>query len=150
MIACINLAKYRRILQNKIDEVILDYKIRTTREQRAKVQRIIITSAMITTALIVISSGVAYASSDLNKETQEILYYHFKKLHYSNEQIQQCINAISQSDVDKIVKDYNFKLDHQIYPYDVRKDLDMVMGGVVYLIISELFRSAVKRMMLGG
>lgn len=150
MIFCMNLSKYRYRILDKIDEVILDYKIKTTKEERQRVKRIVITTAMVMAVLIMLNSNVsAIGTNELNSDTKDILYYHFKKLHYPDAQIQKVISLIDQDDVDRIVDEYNEKLASQWYPSEVKADISNVSGVIVYFIIIELFRLAMMKISRG-
>lgn len=147
MIFCMDLSKYRYKIQDKIDEFILDYKMKTTKEQRQKVKRIVITSTMVMAVIIMLASNVS--ANELNSDTKEILYYHFKNLHYPDAQIQKCISFLNQEDIDNIVNKYNQKIASQRLPYETRADISNVTGLIVYAIIFELFRLAMMKINRG-
>lgn len=139
MILCMNLSKYRYRIRDKIDEAILDYKMKTTKMERQQVKRVVITTVMVMAAIIILSSNVsAVGANELNSDTKDILYYHFKALHYPDAQIQKCISYINQDDVDRIVNEYNKKLSS--YPSEIKADISNVTGLIVYSIVIELFR----------
>jgi hypothetical protein len=124
--------------------------MKTTKEQRQKLKRVVITSAMVMAVLIVLSSNVsAVGVNELDSDTKNILYYHFKKLHYPDAQIQKVISLIDQDDVARIVDEYNKKLDAQWYPSEVKADISNVSGVIVYFIIFELFRLAMMKINTG-
>lgn len=137
MIFCMSLSRYRYKLQDKVDEVIFDYKMKTTKEQRQKVKRVVITTVMVMAALIILSSNVsAIGANELDSNTKDILYYHFKKLHYPDAQIEKCIRYINQEDVERIVN----KLTTQRFLNEGN-----IPTVIIYSIIIQLFRLSIMK-----